>query len=208
MPFREFPPDFLAAHAHTEGRTLVDGSRCYDLWTLLGEAHKVPGDIIEVGVWRGGTGYLLCERASQLGGKKQVWLCDTFTGVVKTGDKDSTYKGGEHADADAIGVATFLNRRDLWNYVIAEGVFPDETGGILEETQFCFAHIDVDAYQSAKDSFEFIAPRMPPGGIVVFDDYRWPACDGITALVEELKRDQGWVFVHTVPWHAVFVKTV
>jgi O-methyltransferase len=202
----EFPPDFLAAHAKIGARTLVGGDRCYDLWQLLAEACKVKGDIIEVGVWRGGTGFLLCERATQFG-TRNVYLCDTFSGVVKAGERDNTYVGGEHADVDVHGVISFFSSHNLVNYRIVRGIFPDETGKLLRDAEFCFAHIDVDVYQSARDSFDFIWRRMPIGGIVVFDDYLWPPCEGITTLINEIRAGLGNVFIHTCPYHAAFVKT-
>lgn len=202
----DFPAEFLELHGQIGNRTLVDLDRCHDLWQLVLQAGKVKGDIIEVGVWRGGTGFLLCKRAAQFG-IRNVYLCDTFTGVVKASDRDNTYVGGEHADADVQGVLRFLGSHDLFNHRIVRGIFPDETGRLLDNAEFCFAHIDVDVYQSARDAFDFIWRRMPVGGIVVFDDYLWPACAGITTLLGEIRACLGNVFVHTVPYHAVFIKT-
>jgi O-methyltransferase len=203
----DYAAEFLAEHGKLGTRTLVDLDRCHDLWQLVTQACKVKGDIIEVGVWRGGTGFLLCRRAAQSSATKNVYLCDTFTGVVKAGEKDNTYVGGEHADADVHGVIGFLSSNDLVNYRIVRGIFPDETGPMLCDLEFCMAHIDVDVYHSAKDAFDFVWRRMPVGGIVVFDDYLWPPCEGITTLVDEIRASIGNVFIHTVPYHAVFIKT-
>src|SRR5690242_10995235 len=35
--------------------TLVDRLRCYDHYELVQQSNKLDGDILEVGVWRGGT---------------------------------------------------------------------------------------------------------------------------------------------------------
>ncbi len=80
---------FQAAYDAIRSHTLVDRYRCYELWQLVAEAAKLPaGDIIEIGVWRGGTGCLMAQKARQHGLNANVYLCDTFRGVVKAGLED------------------------------------------------------------------------------------------------------------------------
>jgi len=54
-------PAFLNIYNRVVQYTLVDLYRCYELWTLAQQASKVDGAILEVGVWRGGTGAILAE---------------------------------------------------------------------------------------------------------------------------------------------------
>ena len=51
--------EFLNAYAAVRDYTLVDIYRCYELWDLAKQSAAVEGSILEVGVWRGGTGCLL-----------------------------------------------------------------------------------------------------------------------------------------------------
>jgi O-methyltransferase len=83
--------------------TLVDKYRCYELWQLVAETVQLHGALIEVGTWKGGSGALIAQRTKLLGMKDNVYLCDTFNGVVKAGVYDSSYKGGEHADENSSG---------------------------------------------------------------------------------------------------------
>ena len=85
---------FLADFDTVRGHTLVDIYRCWELWTLVGETAGIDGSYLEVGVWRGGTGALIARRASLIGSTAPVYLCDTFTGVVKASAKDNLYTGG------------------------------------------------------------------------------------------------------------------
>ena len=80
-------------------KTLVDIYRAYELYQLVRESRGIAGDVLEVGVWRGGTGAVLGAAANRWRPDAKIWLCDTFQGVVKTGLFDASYKGGEHADA-------------------------------------------------------------------------------------------------------------
>lgn len=197
---------FCRAYDAARHHTLVDVYRCYELWSLVRCQREVPGDILEVGTWRGGTGSLLCGACAQESVKRTVFLCDTFKGVVKAGDKDTSYKGGEHADASRDIVEAFLTKLGLANARILTGVFPDETGSEIADRHFALCHIDVDVYASARDVFDWVAPRLSRFGIVVFDDYGFLGCEGITRLVQELAADRRFFTFFNLNGHAVMLK--
>lgn len=199
-------PAFGAIHSQIAQHTLVDRFRCYELYHLVHEVRSVPGDICEVGVWRGGTGAILAAAASRWKPDSKVYLCDTFRGVVKVSARDSTYKGGEHSDTSAEVVKRLISRIGLRNVEVLEGIFPDETASIVRDGMIALAHVDVDVYQSALDVVEWVRERMPPGGILVFDDYGFKGCDGITRLVEELRETGEWSFIYNLNGHAVLTR--
>lgn len=182
--------------------TLVDEYRCFELWQLAKQAISRTGDVLEVGVWRGGTGTLI-SGAIQASGKT-VYLADTFSGVVKVSEKDSVYSNGLHS-AERSAVEGLIASTGLLNVKILQGIFPDDFREVSAR-QFCFVHIDVDIYQSAKDVFEAVWDQMPSGGIVVFDDYGFSGCDGVTRLVSELWTSPDKVFLHNLNGHAIAVK--
>ncbi len=212
MPVATYSPwllddEFRRLYATVSANTLVDEYRCYELWHLMSQVCDVSGDVLEVGVWRGGTGCLLAARAGQLGIDATVHLCDTFEGVVKTGDKDDHYRGGEHADTSEDEVRGLASRLDLNNVSIHRGIFPDDAPAELAERSYRFCHIDVDVYQSGKEVFDWVWERMPVGGIVVFDDFGFSSTRGITQLVHELEERAGRVILQNLNGHAVVVKT-
>lgn len=86
---------FLECYKLSCNNTLVDIYRCYELWNFIKRNSQIKGDVLEVGVWKGGTGSILA-KATELYSDGTVYLADTFKGVVKATDKDSIYKGGEH----------------------------------------------------------------------------------------------------------------
>jgi len=199
--------EFTAAHQVIAGGTLVDLYRCYELWHLLAQTKDLPGDVLEVGTWRGGTGCLLGQRASLLGLDCEIFLCDTFTGVVKTSDSDASYSGGEHADTSRPTVEALIDRLQLTNVRILQGIFPEDTAATISDRQFRLCHIDVDVYQSGKDVLGWVWPRMPIGGVVVFDDFGFPSTTGITKLVHEFEHLDDRICVQNLNGHAVFIKT-
>jgi O-methyltransferase len=201
-------PEFEQAFRTIRPNTLVDLYRCWELWSLLGQTSGLSGGILEVGVWRGGTGALLCKKAKLCGISGPVYLCDTFEGVVKAGENDPVYSGGEHADTSLRLVEELVGKLGLDNARILQGVFPDATACLIpEDAEFRFCHIDVDVYQSAKEVFHWVWPRIGNGGIVVFDDYGFHGCEGVATFVDrELRGQPGRVVLHNLNGHAVVVK--
>ena len=198
---------FQRVYQIVRDNTLVDIYRCYELWQLVAEAAKLPtGDLIEIGVWRGGTGALIAKRSQLLALAAKVFLCDTFQGVVKSGSRDSAYVGGEHADTNRAVVASLARSLNLNQVEILEGIFPDQTGDALRERTFRFCHIDVDVYDSAKDIVGWIWPRLVPGGLVVYDDYGFHSCVGITRFVNEERSQPDRIVVHNLNGHAIVMK--
>jgi O-methyltransferase len=197
---------FQDVYRQVRSHTLVDIYRCFDLWRLIEQAAKAgPGDILEVGVWRGGTGAILARKAKQLGHAGDVFLADTFSGVVKTGAQDFGYRDGDHSDTSEELVRRLLGSMQL-SAKLLRGIFPDQRPAEMDQRKFAFCHIDVDTYESGSAIFEWVWPRLAPGGIVVFDDYGFFRCAGITRLCEELKNRGGLVFVYNLNGHGIFIK--
>jgi O-methyltransferase len=198
--------EFQRVYQAVKKNTLVDVWRCYELWSLVGELREVPGAILEVGVWRGGSGALIATRAAAIGVTDPVFLCDTWHGLVKTGEIDSSYRDGEHGDSSREIVEALIQRLGLDNVELLQGVFPEETGGRIADRALRLCHVDVDVYQSAKDVFDWAWERLSPGGLAVFDDYGFPACPGITKFVDEQRGRDDRLVLHNLNGHGIVVK--
>lgn len=197
--------DFLAIYQKIQQNTLVDIYRCYELFDLLNYI-KNDGIILEIGVWRGGTGALIASKLKLDNRKNKVYLFDTFEGIVKASDIDDCYNGGEHSDTNEYIVKKLVDDLNLDNTIICKGIFPDQTSHLLPNEPIAFCHIDVDVYNSAKDIFNFVWSKMLSGGIVVFDDYGFITTKGVTLLVNELKKQDDLICLYNLNGHAVFIK--
>lgn len=198
--------EFQRVYRRVKGNTLVDIWRCYELWSLLGELREIPGAVLEVGVWRGGSGALMAARVAGQGVTDPVFLCDTWEGVVKTGPVDIYYHDGKHDNTSRTTVEALVRQLGLSNVELLQGIFPDDTGAAISARTFRLVHIDVDVYQSAQDVFNWAWPRLSPGGAVVFDDYGCPATPGVTKFAEEQRERDDRLLLHNLNGHAIVLK--
>ena len=109
--------------------------------------------------------------------RRSGYLCDTWEGVVKTGAIDTYYRDGKHDDASMASVEELVDDWGCATSNCCRASSPTTRRAIAdEEVRLC--HIDVDVYRSAKDVLEWVWERLSTGGVVVFDDYGFPACPG------------------------------
>ncbi len=201
---------FMHIYTQIKKNTMVDIYRCYELWQLVQKMNSLDehAAILEVGVWRGGTAGVMARQLHILKSKANLYLADTFEGVAKAGANDSFYKGGEHSDTSQHIVEDVLkNKSGYAYYKILKGIFPEDTADkILVTERFGLCHIDVDVYSSAKDIMEWVWDKLIPGGVVVFDDYGFHTCTGVTKLVEEYRNYSDRQIIHNLNGHAVMIK--
>ncbi len=175
-------PDFREAYGGVEPYTVVSADRCQVLFRLGRQALSVAGDFAECGVYRGGTALLLSRVLE--GSGNTLHLFDSFEGLPAPDPaRDPDLEEGVFKATSARDVETLLGRFP-GPLEIHEGWIPSTFDG-LEDSRFAFVHVDVDLYRSTLDCLEFFYPRLSAGGIVVFDDYGFPAARGEKDAVDE-----------------------
>lgn len=212
-PFADYAPwlqdkEFTQIYSRIKDYTLVDIYRCYELWEMVEAIHVINPTVcfLEVGVWKGGTSGIIGRKLALLNSTNNFYLADTFSGVVKATEKDTFYKGGEHADT-AMETAEGIIKSVYKNYKILKGIFPNDTATIInKDERFGFCHIDVDVYQSAKDIVDWIWDKLIVGGVIVFDDYGFHTCTGVTRYVNEQKGKSDRAVIHNLNGHAIIFK--
>ena len=135
----------------------------YAIYTAALRTAKVPGDIAEVGVYKGGSARLICEVKEN----RALHLFDTFEGLPECTEWDPDFRAGGFA-AGFEQVSRYL--APFPNVHLHRGLFPETARG-LEHLRFSFVHLDVDLYQSTRDGLEWFYPRMNRGGILISHDY-------------------------------------
>jgi len=173
-------PEFVAAYGAISPFTMVSIERCWTLSQMLAQALNVKGDVLEAGVFQGGTARLLKDRMGP-NADKRLLLFDSFEGMREVSRADR-HQEGDFAETSLDRVKDVVGREPFVDY--HQGWIPQTFEG-LESRVFCFAHIDLDLYRSILDCLEFVYPRLSPGGIIVLDDYGFPSCPGARQAVEE-----------------------
>ena len=185
IPFWDEDAAFDTLNRELAGHTLVDKTRCYMLYQCAHQVASLPGDVAEVGVYRGGTARLLSKALAASG--KTLHLFDTFAGMPAVREDTDIHRAGDFNDTSLERVRAYLS--DCRNVELYQGIFP-HTAGPVAQRQFALAHIDVDIYQSVADCCAFFYPRMAHGGIMVFDDYGFISCPGVKPAVDAFLADK------------------
>lgn len=160
--------------------SLIVPNKLRKLAELLERTASVPGDIAEVGVYQGGSAEMLVAHA----GRSHVYLFDTFSGMPEHDPAlDGHWRVGSFSDTSEAAVREmFAGNRSV---TVAAGVFPRDTGHLVDGCRFRFVHLDVDNHGSYSKCLEFFYPRVAPGGVLVLDDYGEDCCPGATVAVDE-----------------------
>ena len=157
-------------------------------WTLMQltrMAQGVPGDTAECGAFQGAGSYLICMANERT---RMHHVFDSFEGLSAPGVNDGGYwSAGGFATPEAVVIE---NLRDFdGHYQLHKGWIPAKFPSVAGN-QFAFVHIDVDLYQPTADSIAFFYPRMPPGAVLVCDDYGSATCPGASNAIDEFLADK------------------
>ena len=160
------------------------------LETFAQSVTNLDGDVIELGVYRGGSTLLL----SNIFPDKKIHLYDTFEGFPQTSEHDNTdafSTGGMNETSLEYVRDEVLAGRD--NLVFHKGFFPD-TFDLDDSVKFCMAIYDGDLYSGCRDFLRLIYPRMVSGGIIFIDDYgNNPFFRGATTATNEFLNENSLV---------------
>jgi O-methyltransferase len=138
-----------------------------------------PGDLVEVGVYQGGSAAYLAEVAKEQG--RRLFLFDTFCGIPHANPAIDEHEVGDFRDT-----SVELVRSAIPEAIIAVGVFPETL--TPEVGPIALAHIDCDQHASVRACCERLGPLMAPGGVMVFDDY--DCLPGARCAVDEAFGDR------------------
>ncbi|MCG2686745.1 TylF/MycF family methyltransferase [Candidatus Parcubacteria bacterium] len=165
-----------------DNRLFVRYPEAYQVCAMVDRVKEICGDIVEVGVYRGGTAKLICEIEKN----KTVHLFDTFAGLPELHEKDAHklfYKGAYTAEFE--DTRDYL--KDYKNIHFYKGLF-SENAYLLKDKNFSLVHLDVDIYQSTLDCLNFFYYRMSKKGVILSHDY--PVSKGVKLAFDEFFKDK------------------
>ena len=163
-------------------------------WALMSSirylnAAGIEGDIVECGVWRGGSMMLAKDLCSDDPISRRIYLYDTFSGMSEPTDDDvshverparETYQATRRdsntdwADASLEEVQENFRRAQLLDdsVVFVKGKVEETLADKTNQPQrIALLRLDTDWYESTKIELEVLYPRLVPGGVLIIDDY-------------------------------------
>ncbi len=187
------PPDFDEATAATweavRPFTMTSAERVHALCHAVRYVvrYDIPGDIVECGVWRGGSMLAVARTLAEMGRvDRDLYLFDTYEGMTPPTDLDARHDG---MPADQL-LAAAERTEDVWadspidevRATLARADYPAArvhfVEGRVEDTvpagapsRIALLRLDTDWYESTRHELEHLIPRVSPNGVLIIDDY-------------------------------------
>lgn len=168
---------------------------------LYERIRVLDGDVVECGLGEGNTFAML---AYLIGSEKQqtpqriLWGFDSFEGWPEPTEWDASPRNPQKGEwkvseemvekrFEESGIYREFPKLDIR---ITKGFLGDTLPHFPLDRRIAFLHLDVDLYEGYRDGLVYLFPKVVPGGIVAFDEYRefhlelpeygekekWPGC--------------------------------
>lgn len=144
----------------------------------------IPGDLLEAGVWRGGSAIFMRALLEVLGdGTRRVWAADSFRGLPPPDPSVNADRGDKHHRNRFLSVGLSDVKHNFHKYGLLddrvsflEGWFSDTLPRAPIES-LAVLRADGDMYASTMDILTSLYKKISAGGFVIIDDYgAIPAC--------------------------------
>ncbi|HUU42425.1 MAG TPA: TylF/MycF/NovP-related O-methyltransferase [Planctomycetota bacterium] len=201
----DFSPEDIEIITAVKPFTMTSNERIYALVHAVHYVvdNDVPGDIVECGVWRGGSMMAAAMALLRRKTLRDLYLFDTFTGMPAPSGKDADpadrpaagfyrrFRVGDDGSDWCLATLDEARRNLLGTGYPAERLHFVE--GKVEETLPAHApevisvlRLDTDFYESTLHELEHLFPRLSRHGVLIVDDYGY--WKGVREAVEEYLR--------------------
>jgi Macrocin-O-methyltransferase (TylF) len=148
------------------------------------QRDRITGDLVEFGVYGGGSFRRLIEIFRPLGVINRYYGFDSFLGLPKSEierDHPLFWNEGLFADTSKEKVLRYLadGLGTLDQIELVEGWFSKTLPAMRDRiSRIAFVRVDCDLYSSTCDVFTFLSDRLVDGAIIYFDDWTHEATTG------------------------------
>jgi hypothetical protein len=159
-------------------------------------ARNVPGDLIETGVWRGGSTILMRAILKARGVEDRlVWVADSFEGLPAAdtdrypADREIAYESIQALKVSQEQVEDNFRRYGLLDDQVRflKGWFRDTLPSVADR-HWAVIRLDGDMYESTIDALDNLYPGLSPGGYAIIDDFHLASC---SRAVEDYRAEHG-----------------
>lgn len=202
-------PEFSVLYQELATSTLTSPQLGYALRSALTHLARtgVRGDVVECGVWRGGSMALAAKTLLKQGDDtRHLWLYDTFDwrweqagpndGFVAA-DSPAGAQPRDPSTATISAKATDTSTGHVRRLLLNTGYPGNQlhlVQGLVQETipdrapdHIALLRLDTDQYDSTLHELKYLYPRLVHGGVLIVDDYA--KLSGATRAVDEYFAD-------------------
>lgn len=164
----------------------------------LNDVANVPGDVLEIGSFRGKTTVFLSHAIQALNLDKRLYTVDPYT-------DEASEVGCSNENIDS-ACKTFRRATDDLDNHEHVRAYSDEALSRFEDTTFSLVFVDGDhTYDGVMADYRNYAPLLADGGIMVFDDYANPQWPGVGRAVKTIV-DEGVLSVDRRMWKTIHLR--
>jgi len=182
------------------GDTMIGIKRLDNLQMCIERAvaDRIPGDLIETGVWKGGATIFMRAVLKAYGiNDRSVWVADSFEGLPAPdaekypADNGETWHLRPELRVSLEDVQKNFERYGLLDPQVRflKGWFRDTLSKAPIE-QLAVLRMDGDLYESTIDALTALYPKLSRGGYAIVDDYGIPS-EGCRLAVHDYRRTHG-----------------
>ena len=196
-----------------EAHTMVGMKRLDNVQFCVEDVLRrgVRGDLMETGVWRGGTVILMRAILKAYGvSDRCVWAADSFAGLPRANGAKYPADAGSPLDRYKELACSLEEVQDNFR---SYGLLDEQVRflkGWFRDTlpdapvrQLAVLRLDGDLYESTMDGLVHLYPKLEPGGYLIVDDYGdIPAC---RAAVHDYRKRHGITEeIEQIDWSGVY----
>ena len=142
--------------------------------------NNIPGDLIETGVWRGGSVIFMRALLKAAGvTDKTVWVADSFEGLPKPDEKKyAADKGDDHfMFSDTLAISIDQVKYNFEKYGLLDGQVKFLKGWFKDTLpaapieKLSVLRLDGDMYESTINALDSLYPKLSVGGYCIIDDF-------------------------------------
>lgn len=166
--------------------TMVSEERIRNVLDCVGMAiqQDVEGDLVEIGVWKGGLIMAMALKCLQLNTNRTIHAFDTFEGMTAPSPDDIDHNGSYASKIleSVLCKSEFDNTKkniDMCNYANIVYHKGDICNTRLDDipAKIAVLRLDTDWYELTRYELEHFEPNVSPNGYIIVDDYgHWQGC--------------------------------
>ena len=190
--FQDADPEFSKLYERVKDFSMTSIERLYAMYKATEYVCRagIPGNIVECGVWRGGSMMMAALTLQALGDtSREIYLFDTYEGLPKPNANEDVDLWGHssynewtrHRRTDESSDWAFASLEEVRANLASTG-YPSEkllfVKGMVQNTlptatlaRIALLRLDTDWYESTVCELDNLYPLLSQNGVLIIDDY-------------------------------------